>query len=386
MKVDFKTKKAKISGHWRYGSRFFKNYGFMFRTFIVLLIAIFALQCSRTPHTDSETKSIELIQIDTVLLEQGAQLFGKFYEHMRISQNGSYWLFNERIRNQVFVFNSDGSFHSVIGKRGRGPDEILTVSSFDINKNNEVAIFDGSQRMIKIFTLDGRLISSNNILENADFSLVPHYLWWYKGQLAGTIIDLESRFEPYKSRLLALINDDGSTDTAFGKFDPFSKQDHRETFVSLLALDEENNVAYTNLQSSPYFQIYDMEHFERILYGGKITESFNKPSQEVTPQTSLSKIMLLVEDTSVFAHIFLTDEYFIQHMQILTKEWFETSDYTAKGNVLVFYDRETNEFIKEIKLEGITPLAAQKGKIYAVENFNPDQFTIGIYEISTNTE
>jgi hypothetical protein len=358
----------------------------MFRTFIILLIAIFALQCSRTPHTDNETKSIELIRIDTVLLEQGAQLFGKFYEHMRISQDGSYWLFNERIRNQVFVFNSDGSFHSVIGKRGRGPDEILTVSSFDINKNNEVAIFDGSQRMLKLFTLDGRLISSNNILENADFSLVPHYLRWYNGKLAGTIIDLESRFEPYNSRLLALINKDGSTDTSFGKFDPFSKQDHRETFVSLLAVDEKNNLAYTNLQSSPYFQIYDLKNFERIFYGGGVTESFNKPSKAVTPQTSLSKIMQLVENTSVYAHVFLTNEYYIQHMQILTKQWFDTSDYTAKENILVFYDRETNDFIKEIELEGIAPLASQKGKIYAVENFNPDHFTVGIYEVSTKTE
>lgn len=356
------------------------------RSLVFLLIAIFALHCSRTPPSDSKKKSIELIQSDTVVLEQGTQLFGKFYEHMRISQDGSYWLFNERIRNQIFVFKSDGSFYSVIGKKGRGPDELLTVSSFDINKNNEVAIFDGSQRMLKIFTLDGRLIGSNNILENADFSLVPHYLRWYKGKLAGTIIDLDSRFEPYNSRLLALINDDGSTDAVFGKFDRFSKQDHRETFVSLLAVDEDNNVAYTNLQSSPYFQIYDLESFERILYGGEMTEAFNKPSQVVTPQTSLSKIMLLVENTSVFAHIFLTDEYFIQHMQILTKEWFDTSDYTAKENILVFYDRETNEFIKEVKVDGITPLAIQNGKMYAVENFDPDHFTIGIYEINTKTE
>lgn len=353
----------------------------MRKLFIILFLSLLLIGCRDTQKAKESIKIVQLSKMDEVVLEQDEHLFGRFYEYMKVSPDGKYWLFNDRIRGQIFVFNNNGSFHSVVGKRGKGPDELLDISSFDINHDNRIAIIDLNQRMFKSFTIKGDLISSHSILEKSDFSLLPNSLSWYGDKLLGGIIDINSTFEPHKSRLLALINSDGSTEKVFAKVDPFSKEDNRETFTSLIVADEDKDFVYTNLQTSPYFQIFNLASFDREYYGGKKTENFKLPKKEVSPQISISKIMELTRGTSSFAQIFLTDEYFIQHMQIMTAEWFETSEYEAKQNVLVFYERNNHKFVKELILKDKTPVAVYDDQVYMVENFNPDQFTIGIHEI-----
>jgi urease beta subunit len=199
----------------------------------------------------------------------------------------------------------------------------------------------------------------------------------------ATIYDTDVRFETHKSRLLGLIDTSGNAETIFGRFDEFSQEDNNLAFNTVIALDEETDLAYTNLQTSPHFQIYDLN--KKVLIGreGQKTKNFNIPERELTPSMPIDEKFKYRSNTSAVAHIFVTDNYIIQHMQNLTEEWFDTMDYSSKENFLVIYDKQSSELIQEVPVSS-TPIGVHDNQMYFVEDFNPDNYTIGIYEIVTD--
>lgn len=350
--------------------------------FIVLVFSSLIIGCSMD---DSEliTNEIDIVKIDSVLLQQGEEIFGSFFEQVQVSEDKNHFLFSDRTRNQVFVFNSDGSFFSVVGVRGRGPKGIISVSGFDINKNNEVFIYDSMQRMLKVFDVKGNLLHSTGFLENETFNPTANNLRWYNNKIVATIYDTDVRFETHRSRLIGLIDTNGTAETIFGRFDEFSMEDNNLAFNTVIALDEEADIAYTNLQTSPYFQIYDLNR--KILIGreGQNTDNFNIPERELTPLMLISEKFKYRANTSAVAHIFVTDSYIIQHMQNLTEEWFDTMDYSTKDNFLIIYDKRSLELIQEVPIP-FTPIGVHENQLYFIEDFNPENYTLGIYEIVKN--
>lgn len=347
-----------------------------------IFLLSFVIGCS-SGESEISTNEVDIIKVDSVLLQQGEEIFGKFFEQIKITEDKDYFLFSDRIRNQVFVFKSDGTFFSVIGVNGRGPKGILSVSGYDINKNNEVFIYDSMQRMLKVFDLKGNLLHSTEFLERETFNPTANNLRWYNNKIVATIYDTDVRFETHKSRLIGLIDTSGTAEAIFGRFDEFSQEDNNLAFNTVIALDEGTDLAYTNLQTSPYFQIYDLNRKVLIGREGHNTENFNIPERELTPSMPISEKFKHRANTSAVAHIFVTDKYIIQHMQILTEEWFDTMDYSSKDNFLIIYDKRSLELIQEVSVPS-TPIGAHDNQIYFIEDFNPDNYIIGIYEIVTN--
>ncbi|MFP8489303.1 6-bladed beta-propeller [Gracilimonas sp. Q87] len=349
--------------------------------FIFLPVVFFSLAmgCS-TGDSEIETNEVDIVKIDSVVLQQGQEIFGNFFEQIKITGDKEYFLFSDRIRNQVFVFNSDGTFHSVIGVNGRGPKGILSVSGYDVNKKNEVFIYDSMQRMLKVFDLNGNLLHSTDFLERETFNPTANNLRWYNNKIVATIYETDVRFETHKSRLVGLIDTSGIAESIFGRFDEYSQDDNNLAFNTVIALDEETDLAYTNLQTSPYFQIYDLK--KKVLIGreGQKTDNFFIPERELTPSMPISEKFKHRANTSAVAHIFVTDSYIIQNMQNLTEEWFDTMDYSSKDNFLVIYDKSSLELIQEVSVPS-TPFGAHDNQLYFIEDFNPDNYTIGIYEI-----
>jgi len=329
---------------------------------------------------NSNSPQLALNKINSIVLEQGDLLFGKFHEHMKISPDGEYFIFTDRIRNKVFVFTKNGSFHSVLGEGGRGPKGLIQVVGFDVNQNNEVFIFDASQRLMKLFDLEGELLHTVGMFENTPFSVTAFGMEWYDGKVLTSILEDEFLNETHQSNLMAIMNMDGSLDTLFGTHDPFTKVDNQFSFFSEIAYDVRNNELITNLESSPYYQVFDMETLEQVAYGGGPSESYAKPDSDVDMYAPISVKFKKLTDTSGMAHIFFTDRYIIQHMQILTEEWFKTTDQNAKKNILILHDRDTHQFIQEIPIESII-VGAQDNRLYFFEDLNPDNYTIGVYEI-----
>lgn len=331
-------------------------------------------------NNEQDSSQLRLDKINSIVLEQGEPLFGKFHEHMKISTDGEYFLFTDRIRNKVYVFKKDGKLHSVLGEGGRGPKGLLQVVGFDINANNEVFIFDASQRLMKIFNLEGELLHSIGMFERTPFSITAFGMEWYDGKILTSILEDKYLNQSHLSKVMAIMNMDGTIDTLFGTHDPFTQEDNQFSFFSEIAYDENRNELIINLESSPYYQVFDMNNFEQMAYAGGPTESYSKPDSEIDMYAPISVKFKKLTDTSGMAHVFFTDRYIIQHMQILTAEWFETTDQTTKDNILVIYNRETHEFIQEIPTESIL-VGAKENQLYFLEDLNPDNYTLGVYEI-----
>lgn len=357
----------------------------MIREYIktILIFTSLLLLTSTCNKGKTNKTSIDLVRIDSVSFSAGEKLFGKFFEQIKITNDQEYLAFAERIKNQVFIFNSKGNLHGVIGESGKGPKGIVQIYGFGFNNSNQVYILDSGQWLLKVFDLKGNLIYSTPFFEEVTLQPSPFSISWYKGGFVVPIFEKKYIKKPEKSDLIALVNKNGIPIKTIGTQDPFTSKDNRTSFFSEMALDSVNDLAYSNLQSSPYYQIHDLRSGEKVGMGGKVTKNFNLVEEEIKANSTIQTKKSGLEETSVNRRIFLTNEYVIQQRQTLTKEWFETSQYNSKKNYLVFYSKETNEFLGEISVP-FTPIGEHGSKLYLVEDFNPDNYKIGIFEIAEN--
>lgn len=351
----------------------------IYRLLVAGLFGFLFISCSSETRTDLNTSEIFLVKTDSIILDQADPLYGKFYEHFKISNSGDVWVFADRLQEKLFVFNKIGEFLTVIGERGKGPKEIMRIAGFDINSKNEVWVYDSSQRMLKIFDLKGNLLHSSSFLDNVQFGTTPFAMQSYRDRILTAIIENQYMFEPSESKLLAMITVDGKVDTLFGKFDPFTKHDNNYNFFNEIAIDENSEEAYVNLVSSPHIQSYNLTDFNKETYFGESSQSFSIPEKEIHSRLPITEVTKRATNTSHVAGLFLTDKYIIQHLQILTEEWFELTDYSLKKNILVVYDKNTRKFIKEISTP-YTLGAVKNNRLYFIEDFNPDKYSIGVYE------
>lgn len=67
-------------------------------------------------------------------------------------------------RANIFVFKRDGTFVSTIGRKGRGPGEYTSISSFCIDReNDELIISVGTPRKLVYYSLSGEFIAETEV-------------------------------------------------------------------------------------------------------------------------------------------------------------------------------------------------------------------------------
>lgn len=76
-----------------------------------------------------------------------------------IYQNGSFFLSDWR-HGKVVCFDRKGSAVLAITKRGRGPQEYLKISDFDVDHDHRIFIMDGQSDRLLVFDKDGSFIHS----------------------------------------------------------------------------------------------------------------------------------------------------------------------------------------------------------------------------------
>ncbi|MDR9416640.1 MAG: 6-bladed beta-propeller [Gracilimonas sp.] len=350
---------------------------------VLTWLALFLFSCTKD-HLPNDQKRLGLKFFDSITLAHSEPLFGKFYEKFKITKDGKYWVFADKMREKIFVFTNKGKFVNTIGKSGQGPEGIERIAGYDINSKNEIFIYDSSQRMLKVFSINGELLKSNNFLDQVTFGITPMEMYWYQDKILATIIENSYMFDPSNSKLLAKIDTKGRIDTLFGSFDSFIKQNNSYSFFNKMMIDTVQGTVYTNLVSSPFFQKFDLDTYERTQYLGEKFEKFRLPDREINANVSIQEINKRLENTTHVVSIYLINDYLVQHYQNLTKEWFQTTDYSMKENFLIVYERENYDLISEIDTD-YTLGAVHDNKLYFIEDFNPDNYTIGIYELVNET-
>lgn len=347
--------------------------------FFITILILFYSSCSLDEANHVDFSSVSLTKVDSVVLGNSEPLFGKFVEQFRINDAGDIWIFAERNQDRIFAFDNWGEFINILGERGQGPKGILHVSGFDINSKNQIIIYDAAQQMLKVFNLSGELINSNTFLPNSKLWTHPYGLYAYEDRLLISVTETKFIHEPHKSKLLALVDYDGKIDTVFGMHDTFTKEDN--TYSAENNIFSISNNIFTNSIGSPYIQVYNSDTFQQAGYFGENSASFSIPEKEIHSNLPISEINKRSAGSSVMTGLYSTDHFIVLQMQILTEEFFESTDFSKKKNILIIYDRETKEFIKEIPVPH-TLASVHKNELYLIEDFNPDNYTIGIYELT----
>ncbi len=71
----------------------------------------------------------------------------------------------DKSKEQVaFIFSINGEFISRIGKKGRGPNEYITLRDIAVNyMTNEIILYDGMGKKLLFYNIDGRLIKNRKV-------------------------------------------------------------------------------------------------------------------------------------------------------------------------------------------------------------------------------
>lgn len=166
---------------------------------LLIFLIVFFFQC-KTDHTKTVSKSAECNgfvlkateQKDSLTLQEltdslivikletnSQSLFGDITKLEILNDTIIVLDFRNQI---VFTFDFKGNFIGKIGTIGKGPNEMLAIKSFTIDKGkNEVLIFDDKNSKIYHYNLNGKLISWEDArIYACDFIAQNNHLIYYQ--------------------------------------------------------------------------------------------------------------------------------------------------------------------------------------------------------------
>ncbi|MDR9419072.1 hypothetical protein [Gracilimonas sp.] len=279
----------------------------------------------------------KLVKVDSLILQPDSQhLFGMFYEDFKINEQGNNLAFYDRIKEKVFVFDRKGRFVQVYGENNKGPNGILNVAGYDFISNGNIAILDMQQRLLKIFDQNGEVIKSSPVFEDEKFFYSGLEFLIYKDEIYLPIIDSKyyNNPNPDSSSLIGKLDLNGNFTKTFGKYDPFLSTDNQYMLDSNFDITNAG-IIYTNLSSSYGIRYYDLNDYSYLGSFGVQFPSFSLPKKEVKLNLPISEITKRMTGASTTYSIHSTENYFVQHVQVLTEEWFENVNNENKENLLV---------------------------------------------------
>lgn len=137
----------------------------MFQYLIVCLYCLSILWplsvLGQNPPADHETLSVSfdeefMIGKDGKVLEA---FLGRPRE-VRTDEDGNIYI-SDRQTSTVKVFDRDGKYLREIGKQGKGPGEFLNIPTIEITWQNELLTFEGDNRHVNLFSIDGERLSTH---------------------------------------------------------------------------------------------------------------------------------------------------------------------------------------------------------------------------------
>ena len=176
-----------------------------YRTIIYLLIA-FACSCSNRGKSNGSI-NLDFLSIPSVEFDYEVLGFDSLSLDVNNEKNESTYMLsnidkivykNEMLfisdwrHGKIVSFDRDGNGILSISKRGRGPQEYLKISDFDVDDECRIIIMDGQSDCIYFYNQNGKFLNSQKlpfeayafkVLNNGGylFNLAP----WNKGKGAG---------------------------------------------------------------------------------------------------------------------------------------------------------------------------------------------------------
>ena len=301
------------------------------------------------------------------------------------TQNRSEFIFYDEINRQFFVANNSGNVERVISREGRGPGELSNVTSFAINEDDELIVYDGGQLIMKKFEIHGERFTEFDI-NQSEFAIVNRSIAANNDRFYAPILKTEyfsDLTESWQSGLVGVFNYEGSLIEIIGQYDSDLRDGRFYSPFPLIAVDFNKDLLFSSHTNDYRIQVTNLNNGERVSHFGIKSENFRKAEDNISQFQAQQEIQEQSIGLSFVGDIYLTENYVLLHFENVTEEFYQTRDHNEKNHFLKVYDRKTHEFYNELELPYIIGSVADND-IYLIEDDNPENYTIGVYEILTS--
>ncbi len=206
--------------------------------FLIIIIFLISACSEQTDiHYLVETKDVSNFPADSI------PFFSK-PEKLIIKENKIFVL--DGSNQRIVIFDKDFNYLNQIGRKGAGPGEFISPSSFEVFKDI-LYVYDASKFRIDVITLDGEYLRSFR----------PKYQLFAKSSFCINSLGKLFINHPLGNNLITVYDEYGEVIESFGNIienpDPYLKISMNNVFV---AIDEHDNI-YASFVMLPILRKYD---------------------------------------------------------------------------------------------------------------------------------
>ncbi|MFU8811687.1 MAG: hypothetical protein ACNA78_01900, partial [Balneolaceae bacterium] len=186
----------------------------------------------------------------------------------------------------------------------------------------------------------------------------------------------------WKSDLVGVYGLDGQFIKSFGQYDPSIRESKKYLVFPVIDVNVEQQVLASIQMSGYRIQLYDLQTGERLGWFGTKPAHFTEPESPIRAHDSRQQIIEKSIGTSSAIGTFITSDYVLLNFENVTTSFFQTNDFNDKEPYIAVYDIETFDLVGEIRLPYILSHVAND-RLYLRKDDNPDNYTISVYELSS---
>lgn len=357
---------------------------YMYKILCSVTIILFLIGCSKSENdpTYYTHTIIELEKTGEFILSGDNVTLGRIETPAIVikRQGSKKILFYDAAQNQILIADTMGFILQTIGSVGSGPEEFRHITSFGIDKDT-IIVTDGSLDLVKKFTLDGTLIGMHE-------SMAKDNLWPRSNRLYATNdyyyfgvqeSDVSNENNHWKSKIIAKYTKNGTLVDVFGSYHP-SLVGSGLLYNYANLLQRKDGDFYTTHRTSYQIQRFSGKNGTLVSSFGVLSPYFKQSDERPNVYDSREEKNKINTKYSGVDDAFVSKDYLAFHFFNIKEEYWVTRDPNDQENFFQIYDLN-DKYVGDIILPYYPLSMDNDNVIYLLEDDNPDQFKVGMYEM-----
>lgn len=330
-------------------------------------------------------KKIELLKIDNIIISEDSTSFvGKFLE---VKYRDNNIVIADMIQPALFFYNNKGkTIKHLKWVKGEGPGEILQIGNFEISNgkiyisdigNFRWTIFDTNGVFIKV----GRPFSDPRDKSNQFYSENGNRIEHFGDKIFTTIIEDKYNRDLYQhhSKSIAEIDSTLTIKQIFGDMDEIYGK--YKIYIPSPAMAIDNN-GYIYFSQRPTYKIYKYDQKGKLIKVFGFKSNFKVLDEDFSRNLSMDEIMRISKKYSFTDALFVSNKGYLLHQYIeVTDAFYESRSSADRLNYLKVYTLDGRYIKSDILLKGVLLTTNDNGDLLILENDEPGNRTIGVYEL-----
>tara|TARA_R110002124_G_scaffold120157_2_gene278015 strand:+ start:676 stop:1797 length:1122 start_codon:yes stop_codon:yes gene_type:complete len=337
----------------------------------------------------SENIQLKLNKISTLTLENheeesiGAPLY-----NVEFDTSGNMYFF-DTIESKFIIYDNKGRFLKTLGRVGRGPIEFELVYGYTLDNKNNLYVYDDALRRIKVID-DSLKLSSSYAIDNKSYYITSHDLEVVNDNLYLGILGIEAASvtdnseKLINSPLIMFYDIENQLEEKrynyIGTYDPYLMEIESYYYRPIFSIDRKKETILVSHQNSYRFQEFDLKTGNLIKYFGFKSENYGEGEKKSSRNKNRKENFVNTLSESNNEMVFTTDEFIGNFYLSGTEQWFDSKDLSDLRYFLSIYSRENYTYLTTFQVD-YRLIKVHDNKFYFIENENPEEFKIGVYEL-----